>query len=64
VARMPKPYSMKCSEVDVMLTRDEINKQLQDLRTERDAALRQVDLIQDCMNELMRKRKLLALLSK
>jgi|TARA_Y100000022_G_scaffold196671_1_gene204001 uncharacterized coiled-coil DUF342 family protein len=46
------------------ITRDEINKQLQDLRTERDAALRQVDLIQDCMNELMRKRKLLALLSK
>lgn len=47
-----------------MLTRDEINKQLQDLRLERDASLRQVDLLQDCMNELMRKRKLLALLSK
>jgi len=43
------------------ITRDQINKELQDLRSERDAALRQIDLIQDCMNELMRKRKMLSL---
>jgi uncharacterized coiled-coil DUF342 family protein len=48
----------------MQITRDEINKQLQDLRCERDASLRKVDLLQECMNELMRKRKLLAILSK
>tara|TARA_R100000005_G_scaffold85903_1_gene54517 strand:+ start:301 stop:477 length:177 start_codon:yes stop_codon:yes gene_type:complete len=42
------------------ITRDQINKELQDLRNERDAALRQIDIIQDCMNELMRKRKMLS----
>ena len=41
------------------MTRVEINKELQDLRIEREKALRQVDIIQDCMNELMRKRNML-----
>ena len=38
------------------MTRVEINNELTDLRFKRERAQREVDNIQACMNELMRKR--------
>jgi len=38
------------------MTRVEINRELDKLRFEREKAQREVDNIQACMNELMRKR--------
>ncbi len=43
------------------MTLDELNKQMQDLRCERDKHLRAADEAQDSLNELMRQRKLIIL---
>jgi len=50
------PCSMNTETQTMTLTRVEINQELAKLREQRQKAMREVDNIQACMNELMRKR--------